>query len=209
MLEYLKGVQGAVCVNNVNYESIDKAIQDLQKRKYNGPVEILLGARSAAPASSTHAAEAPVNAATSQAPVQAATDNGTIYKIKVRQYMTKAPNAQFEFHTKWNNGIPMPMRIMVGKKLQETRGMVKMELWAQITEEVTMVCMKCGRTLTNPVSRYFGIGPECGGHNYVHPFDTDEELRAAVAAHNAELQNIRWTGWIIKSSLESVEVIAG
>lgn len=199
MLEYLRGVQGAVNVNGADYSSIQDAIAVLTAANYSGPVKVTLGAEKVA-AASTQQRTAP----TASAPQETAE---TLYKIKVRQYMTKAPNAQFEFHTKWNNGIPMPMRIMVGKKLQETRGMVKMELWAQITEEVTMVCMKCGRTLTNPVSRYFGIGPECGGHNYVHPFDTDEELRAAVAAHNAELQNIRWCGWIIKSSIEEQEVL--
>lgn len=64
-----------------------------------------------------------------------------IYKIKVRQYMTKPASPEFDFHNKWNNGVPMPMRIMVGRKLKETRGMVQMELWGEITEEVTHSCI--------------------------------------------------------------------
>ena len=67
--------------------------------------------------------------------------------------------------------------------------------------------MKCGRPLTNPVSRYFGIGPECGGHNYVNPFESDEELNEAVEQMKTELKNIRWTGWIIKSAIEEETVI--
>ena len=39
-----------------------------------------------------------------------------IYKIKVRQYMTKPASPEFDFHNKWNNGEPMPMRVMVGRK---------------------------------------------------------------------------------------------
>lgn len=203
MLNYLLGVNGPISVNGVNYDTIQAALQDLQAKQFHGELTIVLGKSTAAP----QEAAKPANINVSQSEQKNATADGTIYKIKVRQYMTKAPSAGFDFHTKWNNGTPMPMRIMVGKKLQETRGMVKMELWGQITEEETQICMKCGRTLTNPVSRFFGIGPECGGHNYVHPFDTDEELRAAVAEQNEKLKEIKWTGWIIRSAIEEEEML--
>lgn len=203
MLNYLVGVNGPISVNGVNYDTVQAALQDMQSKQFHGELTIVLG-KSTAP---QQAAAKSVNT-NSQAPVEKiVTAHDTIYKIKVRQYMTKAPSAGFDFHTKWNNGTPMPMRIMVGKKLQETRGMVKMELWGQITDEVTHICMKCGRALTNPVSKFFGIGPECGGHNYVHPFDTDEELRAAVEEQNEKLKEIKWTGWIIRSAIEEEEVL--
>lgn len=129
-----------------------------------------------------------------------------IYKIKVRQYMTKPSSPDFPFHTQWNNDIPMPMRIMVGKILKETKGMYQMELWGQITEETTSVCMCCGRALTNDVSRYFGIGPECGGHGYVNPFSSDKELKTAVKEMNHKLMTEKkWAGWVIKSSIEEWE----
>ena len=111
-----------------------------------------------------------------------------MYKIKVKNYMTKKSTPSFDFMLKWNNDNPMPMRVMVGDKLEETRGMVKMQLHADICEKITETCMKCGRPLTNPVSRFFGIGPECGGHNYVNPFDTDEELKKAVESYREELK---------------------
>lgn len=130
-----------------------------------------------------------------------------LVRIKVKKYMTQKSNPGFDFMLKWNNDNPMPMRIMIGEKLQETRGMVKMNLHADILAEKTYTCMKCGRILTNPVSQFFGIGPECGGHNYTHPFDTDEELRNAVANYRKELQKITWTGWVIKSAIEEEEVM--
>ena len=67
--------------------------------------------------------------------------------------------------------------------------------------------MACGKRLTNPVSQYFGIGPECGGHNYVHPFNTDEELKEAVAEYRKKLQETKWVGWIIKSAIVQQEEV--
>lgn len=125
----------------------------------------------------------------------------TEYQITVKRYMTQKASATFDFMEKWNNNIPMPLRTMVGTVEKETRGMVYMKLHGDIIEERVCTCMKCGRVLTNPVSQYFGIGPECGGHNYVHPFDTDEELKAAVDAYKKQLRDIKWEGWVIKSAI--------
>ena len=125
--------------------------------------------------------------------------------ITVKQYMTKKSCPEFDFMAKWNNDNPIPLRTMVGTKDKETPGMVYMKLHGDILSETTCNCMKCGKVLTNPVSQYFGIGPECGGHNYVHPFDTDEELKAAVASYRKHLQEVTWEGWIIKSAITSQE----
>lgn len=130
-----------------------------------------------------------------------------VYRVEVRQYMTKESTPEFDFMQKWNNNIPMPMRIMVGTYDKETRGMYHMNLHADIIGERMFTCMKCGKALTNPVSQYFGIGPECGGHNYVHPFSSDEELKATVDEYRKELQNITWSGWVIKSAITNMEEI--
>lgn len=122
-------------------------------------------------------------------------------RITVRQYMTKPATPEFDFMARWNNNNPMPLRTMVGTVEKETRGMVYMKLHGDIYAKQICTCMKCGRELTNPVSQYFGIGPECGGHNYVNPFNTEEELRNAVSEYRAKLQNITWEGWIIKSAI--------
>lgn len=121
--------------------------------------------------------------------------------ITVRQYMTKPASPEFNFMAEKNNNIPMPMRTMVGTVEKETRGMVYMKLHGDYIADRMYTCMCCGRTLTNKVSQYFGVGPECGGHNYVNPFDSDEELKQAVNAYRKTLVNVKWEGWIIKSAI--------
>lgn len=127
------------------------------------------------------------------------------YVVTVKQYMTKQATPEFDFMKKWNNDVPMPMRIMVGKKLKETRGMVYMDLHCDIVDNI--YCMKCGRELTNPVSQYFGIGPECGGHFYDNPFSSESELHKAVDEYKKQLHEIKWSGWIIKSAITSFKEV--
>ena len=53
---------------------------------------------------------------------------GKSYKIIVKKYMTEPSTPNFDFQDKWNNGKPMPLCIMQGKVIKETRGMYYMEL---------------------------------------------------------------------------------
>ena len=122
--------------------------------------------------------------------------------IVVKKYMTEKSSGDFNFMKKWNNDVPMPMCTMVGTVEKETKGMVYMKLHGELLADRTFTCMCCGRTLKNPVSQFFGVGPECGGHNYTHPFDTDEELKQAVEAYKKVLLNKTWEGWIIKSAIK-------
>ena len=136
-------------------------------------------------------------------------DGATVYRITVRQYMTKPATPEFDFMAKWNNNIPMPMRPMVGTLEKETSGMVYMHLHGDITSRITQHCMKCGKAITNPVSQFFGLGPECGGHNYTNPFESEEELKSAVDSYRRNyLQKITWSGWIIKSSIIEREEVS-
>ena len=185
MLNLLKDYKGAVEVNGQSFDSLDSALKGL--KNFDGQQLTIVLNKGA-------------GERVSQASQQIEGDK--IYRIKVRQYMTKPSSPEFDFQDKWNNGVPMPMRIMVGRKLKETRGMVQMELWGEITEEITHNCMKCGKRLTNNVSKFFGIGPECGGHNYTNPFETEEELKAAVKDMQEQLKKIKWKGWVIKSAIE-------
>ena len=191
MINLLEGYKGSVEVNGNVYGDLKAVVQAL--KGFEGELTIVLN-KGAKIKEQRPAA----NAENKVQEIQ----GSPIYKIKVRQYMTKPASPEFDFHNKWNNGTPMPMRIMVGRKLKETQGMVQMELWGEITDEVTHSCMKCGKRLTNPVSKYFGIGPECGGHNYTNPFETDEELKSAVKDMREQLKETKWTGWIIKSAIE-------
>lgn len=128
------------------------------------------------------------------------------FVITVKKYMTQTAEPGFDFMAKYNNNVPMPLRTMVGTKIKETRGMVYMKLHGDILAETVCTCMKCGKKLTNPVSQYFGIGPECGNHNYVNPFNSKEELQKAVDQYRVKLQNMTWEGWCIKSAILKEEV---
>ena len=123
------------------------------------------------------------------------------YRVSVKSYMLKKATPEFDFMAKWNDDVPMPLMTMVGEVVKETRGMVYMELHGDITAEITDRCLACGKPITNPVSRYFGMGPVCGGHNYVSPFADDKALREAVGEYRKKLQEIKWSGWIIRSAI--------
>lgn len=130
---------------------------------------------------------------------------GNNYKVTVKKYMTEEGTPSFDFMIKWNNNIPMPLRIMVGKVIKETRGMVYMELQGKC--EPAICCMKCGRHLTNKVSQLYGIGPECGQHFSINPFDTEEELNEHLQELKSQISNIKWTGWVIKSAITEYEEV--
>lgn len=139
---------------------------------------------------------------------QVDSDDSVVYRITVKRCMIEKASPQFDFMAKWNNDNPMPLRTMVGEKVKETRGMVYMKLHGDTTGKIMQRCLRCGRLITNPVSQYFGMGPECGGHNYTSPFDSDEELLAAVDTYRKDvLQKMTWEGWIIKSCITECEEV--
>ena len=129
------------------------------------------------------------------------------YRISVKQYMTKKATPDFDFMKKWNNNVPMPFMTMIGTVEKETRGMVYMKLHADIYAPIIQTCMMCGKPITNKISQYFGVGPICGGHNYVNPFSSEEELKEAVGEYRKKLQKITWEGWIIKSAITCKEEV--
>ena len=132
---------------------------------------------------------------------------GREYIVRVKPWMTKeTTDSSFDFMRHWNRNIPMPLRVMRGRVLSETRGMVYMELRACPLK--TDYCMRCGKPLTHPVSKLYGLGPECGGHYHINPFNTEEELQEAIQEVSEKLNSVRWTGWVVKSGIESaVEVL--
>ena len=130
---------------------------------------------------------------------------GKNYTIFVKKYMTEHSTPTFDFMEKWNNDIPMPLMEMTGKVIKETRGMMYMSLHGQI--KASFRCMCCGRKLTNPISKLYGMGPECGGHFYIDPFSTKEEYEAAIEDVQNKIMNISWEGWVIKSAIKEWEEI--
>lgn len=142
---------------------------------------------------------------TSEVSTESSTAQETLYRITVRAYMTKKSTPEFDLMKKINNDIPMPFRTMFGTILEESKGMYKMSLHAK--PEPCSVCMVCGRTLTHPVSLLYGIGPECGGHFHINPFNSEEELKASYDALRESLANVTWEGWVVKKAItEMVEV---
>ena len=195
MESILRGIKRPMSVNGTNVTDVESIIASL---KNGDTVSITLNA---IPVQNQEVSSA------QQTRVMTGNDISVnhSYIIKVRQYMTKPATEDFDFQAKWNNDIPMPFRIMKGRVLKETRGMVMMDCIAVPLK--TDVCMRCGRPLTHPVSRLYGIGPECGGHAHVNPFDTEEELYAALDKVKEQLSQIKWRGWIIKSALIEVQEV--
>ena len=125
------------------------------------------------------------------------------YRITVKKYMTEKSTPGFDFMTKFNNDNPMPLRTMTGTIEKETRGMVYMKLHGQA--EPVVKCMRCGRTLTNPISMKYGIGPECITKI---PFIMNLDMND-VEGIKKKLVDVVWEGWIIRSSIISKEEVEG
>lgn len=120
-------------------------------------------------------------------------------KITVKKYMTEPASPGFDFMAKWNNDIPMPMRVMSGTVEKETRGMVYMKLHGM--GKPTITCRCCGKELTNPISRNYGIGPIClSKMGITEPIDNVDSIRE-------KLVSISWEGWVIKSAIVEEEIL--
>ena len=190
MLSMLKDYKGNVEINGKKYDSISDAL----KRFKNTSDVITIKLSS--------------NRSERHTEQTRADTTRVVKKITVKQYMTRQATPEFEFMKVWNNDVPMPLRTMIGTVEKETRGMVYMKLHGDITEEKTLHCLKCGRPITNPVSQYFGMGPECGCHNYINPFYSKEELENAIKDYREKvLHNMTWEGWLPKSSIIAEEIL--
>lgn len=131
------------------------------------------------------------------------TDN---YQITVKPYMTRFETGmQFDFNKQYNNGIPMPLRTMQGNVIKETRNMYYMKLHGSLIP--TRYCVKCGRTITDTVSSYYGIGPECAKSLNITRPESDYEYKRYKTDIENKLNNIKWEGWIPKSAIIDVEVL--
>ena len=130
---------------------------------------------------------------------------GKSYRITVKKYMTEPATPQFDFQIKWNNGIPMPMCVMSGKVLKETRGMIYMELTGKA--EMSCNCFVCGKTLTNPISKLYGVGPECSEKIGLIRISNEMEVKDRWEEIDSHLIDIKWTGWVIRSAIKNWEEI--
>ena len=187
MISMLKNWNGTVDVNGKSYDSIDSVLtSDFEAGK---PFTIVLH---------SHKAEKVQTQNNGRNSVEKVSENAE-KRISVRAYMTKHATPEFDFMAKWNNDNPMPMRTMAGTVEKETRGMVYMKLHG--FGEPTITCMVCGKELTNPISRHYGIGPVCLEKvGIARDIDDVENIKK-------ELVNVEWEGWVIKSAITEMEDI--
>lgn len=192
MLSALASWKGTVEINGVTYDSVEDARKFVSENSVSIDYILLRSEQKNA----------------ENRKITQFESNPTQYVITVKQYMTKKSSPGFDFMAKWNDDNPMPLRTMIGTIEKETKGMVYMKLHGDIVAEQMHFCMKCRRPITNSVSQFFGMGPECGGHNYVNPFESEEELKSVVESYRRNhLQKITWEGWIIRSAIESQEEV--
>lgn len=185
MLSMLKNWKGKVEIDGTAYDSIDAFISSGNTLSDSVNIKLLSDVKASVANESKQSIES--------------ISEDTVYRITVKQYMTKPSEPGFDFMLKWNNNNPMPLRTMEGTLLQETKGMVKMRLRG--FGQATCNCMRCGRDLKNPVSRYYGIGPECMQKlGLVRDIEDIEGIKE-------DLVQIEWEGWIIKSAITNEEVI--
>lgn len=195
MISQLKNWKGAIEIDGTLYNSIEELSNfDFKTLSNDSVIKLSMNAENLKYEQAGASGERVMNTVNSKDEVI----------IKVKPYMTKKATTEFDFMRQWNEDNPMPLVIMKGYKNRETKGMVHMTLHGDIMQRISPCCMKCGKPIDNPVSQFFGMGPICGGHNYVNPFDSEEELNDAVSKYRKEvLQNIKWEGWIIKSAIIS------
>ncbi len=130
---------------------------------------------------------------------------GKSYKITVKKYMTEPATANFDFQDKCNEGKPMPLCIMQGEVIKETRGMYYMNLHGKA--EPTSRCLVCGKTLTNPISKLYGIGPECSEKVGLIRIENEDDAKEKLKHIMAQIDDITWTGFVIKSAIKEWEEI--
>lgn len=181
MLDILKSWNGQITINGVIYDSAD-SVSELPKTA----LHIVLGKKV------VDSENKPKNALQNVSDVKQ-------YIFTVKGYMCKKSTDDFDFMRKYNADIPMPMRTMVGTIEKETKGMIYINVRGKGLPTVT--CMRCGRELKNPISRHYGIGPECIAKlGFSYGIEDEEQIKESLV-------DITWQGWCPKSAvLEQTEV---
>ena len=183
MITLLKDWKGEIDINDKHYMSVQDARSDFKSVSDNIHIKLYSANKK------------------SNMTIADVSEMKSEYKITVKKYMTEPASLSFDFMAKWNNNNPMPLRTMTGTIEKETKGMVYMKLHGQA--EPVIKCMRCGRTLTNEVSRMYGIGPECITKV---PFIMDLDMND-VENIKKKLVDVTWEGWVIKSAITEKEEI--
>jgi hypothetical protein len=188
MFELLKDYHGSLVINGKEFDTVKEAKEFFQS--YKGGLTIILN--------KTH-----VQSDNTNRKLVHTIDDQMTYLVTVRKYMTTYDKSFF-LH-KMNHQGPMPYMTMYGHKLEETKGLVKMELWADISATQITTCMRCGRPLSNPISQLLGLGPECGAAEHMALISSGIDVEKVREEFRKTLQKVTWVGWIVKSAINSVK----
>lgn len=184
MLKLLKDWKGDIEINDKHYTNVECARNAFKND--SDSIHIVLHAVKQSAVQSVSSESKSISDAVEQV-------------VTVKKYMTQKATPGFDFMAKFNDDNPMPMRIMQGTVEKETRGMVYMNLHGFAKPTVTCCC--CGKELTNPISRQYGIGPIC-----LEKMGIIRDI-ADVAHIKEDLVNISWSGWVIKSAITNTEEV--
>ena len=181
MLEFLQKYTGTIKINNK--EIINKDFNTVFN-SCDGDVEILL---------------VPKN--TIDCNNRLNKNNVTAVSVFVKSWMLECSTPDFMFMQTWNEDKPMPLRYMVGTVEKETSRMYYMKLRGEPC--VATVCSKCGRTLVNPISKLFGIGPECASKVGLDArlFVNEQTAKEQLCQIQDIIKKVRWEGWVPKTAI--------
>ena len=121
------------------------------------------------------------------------------YDVYVKSYMLNKSTDDFNFMRVWNNDIPMPLRLMRGEIIQESRSMYKMKLHGIVNKTI---CSRCGRELYNATSKIVGIGPECASVLGVEVSMFNKQASEQfIKEMEQKIRNTVWEGWVPKTAI--------
>ena len=191
MFELLYKYNGNLLVNGKEYKSVYEADKEFGTK--NGGLTIVLNP----------GGKRELNNSTQTSPSRML-DPNKFYQISVMSYMTNYKDDFFlATSPQIKNTSPMPFMVMVGRVLDETNKLVKMQLRADRLESKYTRCMRCGRPISDKVYQLFGMGPECidikSNPNEPGVFDRFSKY----------LNKTTWEGWIVKSAITSIIEIDG
>lgn len=110
-----------------------------------------------------------------------------VHKIEVRQFLTRVAEN------------PVPLRTMFGVIERETPKAIKVKLWGKPFPSSR--CMRCGRKITNKISLYYSIGPECMSKMGLPPLESEEQYKEQYEQLKQTVGEITWEGWLPKSCI--------
>lgn len=192
MLELLGNHTGPININGKDFPSLKEAEEYLST--YKGGLTVTIGAGSKK------------GTLFSKSPATAPKEEDSVwFRMEVKYYMVQY-TPDFFLHTLNSEG-PMPFIFMIGRRLEETEKLIKMECYPDIFETRTTRCIRCGGNLYDPISQRIGLCTECGGSKYIKMLRDGSDIEHVRATMSEEFRGLKWTGWVVKDAILRLEQI--